>query len=407
MKTHTRVHRVSRRFLIALLVGASVLLLPLMLPAYSGAAQAGSARTRARRATTSGKAQPTPAVSPIRVPQLSANASGAPQANSSAPRPTPAPQQKQTPTPSPTPTETIADDDEVVRVTTNLVVVPVSVTDGKGEAIQGLKKEDFRLEEDGRAQELASLGNAEQVPLDIAVLIDTSSSVRERFDFEKQAAAAFLKTVLKSGDRAAVFAIADKPGFVQALTTVDEASSKLLAIPPPPEHRFTAFFDTVIESAKYLEKNAPGSRRRVIVALTDGDDTARILAASLVDSKEKQMGLLQQSQQQMLREVQRADAVFYSINPSGQTMHLNVRTARSQEGMSQLALATGGNAFVPAKLDDLDAVFRQIANELRAQYLLQYQSNADATAGKFMKIKVQLPSRSGTTIRARQGYYKK
>ncbi|HEX6623123.1 MAG TPA: VWA domain-containing protein [Pyrinomonadaceae bacterium] len=381
-------------------------LLASLLPA--GLADAQTRRTRPRRVSTPfAQTTPTPTPSPIVVPQL-------PPAQRTQTPPTTAPQQQppqQRPTPAPTPEakpgEALADDDDVVRVTSNLVVVPVSVVDAKGEAVQGLTREDFRLEEDGRAQELASLGNADQVPLDIAILIDTSSSVKERFDFEKQTAAGFLKTVLRPGDKAAVYAIGDKPGFVQALATADEAGGKLLAIPPPPEHRFTAYFDTVIEAARYLDKNAPGNHRRVIVALTDGDDTARILAASLVDSQGKQINMLNESQQQVLREVQRADAVFYSINPSGQTMHLNVRTARSQEGMQQLAAATGGNAFVPTRLEDLPAVFRQIANELRAQYLIQYQSNGEAQPGKFIKINVTTPARAGLTIRARQGYYKK
>ena len=381
-------------------------LLASLLPA--GLAGAQTRRTRPRRVTTPfAQTTPTPQPSPpIVVPQLPpAQRTQTPP--TTAPQRQPPQQQKPTPTPEAKPGEALDDDDDVVRVTSNLVVVPVSVVDAKGEAVQGLKREDFRLEEDGRAQELASLGNADQVPLDIAILIDVSSSVKERFDFEKQAAAGFLKTVLKPGDKAAVYAIGDKPGFVQALASADEAGGKLLAIPPPPEHRFTAYFDTVIEAARYLDKNAPGNHRRVIVALTDGDDTARILAASLVDSQGKQMNMLNESQQQVLREVQRADAVFYSINPSGQTMHLNVRTARSQEGMQQLASATGGNAFVPTRLEDLPAVFRQIANELRAQYLIQYQSNGEAQPGKFIKINVTTPTRAGLTIRARQGYYKK
>ena len=76
--------------------------------------------------------------------------------------------------------------------------------------------------------------------------------------------------------------------------------------------------------------------------------------------------------------------------------------------MQQVALTTGGNSFVPARLEDLDAVFRRIAAELRAQYLLQYLSNNEAApAGKFLRIKVGAPARPGLTIRARQGYYKK
>jgi Ca-activated chloride channel family protein len=294
-----------------------------------------------------------------------------------------------------------------VRVTSNLIVVPVAVTNEAGEAVQGLKLEDFRLEEEGRRQELSAVGGADEVPLDIALLVDASSSVRERFEFEKQAAADFLKSVLKPKDRAAVFVIENKPRLAQALSPAAEATKAIMSIPPPPAQAFTAFFDTVTEAARYLDKNAPGNHRRVIVALTDGDDTARILAASLVDSKEKQLALIAKSHQELLREVQRADAVFYSLNPSGNTMHLNVRTKRAQEGMTTLASSTGGNAFVPAAGENLEAIFRRIANELRAQYLLQYLSNNEAQPGKFLKIKVETPTRTNLRVRARQGYYKK
>ncbi len=107
------------------------------------------------------------------------------------------------------------------------------------------------------------------------------------------------------------------------------------------------------------------------------------------------------------REVQRADAVFYSINPSGNTIHLNVITRRGQEGLRQIAEATGGTAFVPEKEADLDRVFTQIASELRAQYLLQYYSNSQATGTQFRKIGVTLPARAELRVRARQGYYPK
>ncbi len=107
------------------------------------------------------------------------------------------------------------------------------------------------------------------------------------------------------------------------------------------------------------------------------------------------------------REVQAADAVFYSINPSGNALRLNDISTRAQNNMRQLADATGGNSFVPERLENLDTVFRQIANELRAQYLLQYYSNSNAPAGKFLNIKVGVPARAGARVRARQGYYVK
>jgi VWFA-related protein len=287
------------------------------------------------------------------------------------------------------------------------VVVPVSVTDAAGEAVQGLKKEDFRLEEEGRAQEIAEVGGADVVPLDIAVLFDVSSSVTKNFEFQKQAAAGFLKQVLKPIDRAAVFSIVERPRLEQPLSSAETATVKLLTIPPAERATGTAFYDTVTEAARYLAKNAPERNRRVILVISDGDDTARILAASMVDNREAQMKLLRKAVDDVQREIQRADTVFYSINPSGHTMHLNVRTARSQEGMAQLAEATGGSSFVPARIEDLESVFRRIAAELRAQYLLQYHSAAEAPAGKFLKIKVSTPARANLRIRARQGYYKK
>ncbi len=88
-------------------------------------------------------------------------------------------------------------------------------------------------------------------------------------------------------------------------------------------------------------------------------------------------------------------------------MHLNLITKRGQEGMRQIADATGGNAFVPDKAEDLEAVFKQIAAELRGQYLLQYYSNSQAAVGQFRAITVTVPSHSDVRVRARQGYYPK
>jgi len=102
----------------------------------------------------------------------------------------PPPQKKPKPTPTPqNPVDT--GDDEVVRVNSNLVVVPVSVTDAAGNPVQNLKATDFRLQEAGKDQEIARVGDPEQVPLDIAILFDLSSSVSSRFAFQQQAAFTF------------------------------------------------------------------------------------------------------------------------------------------------------------------------------------------------------------------------
>jgi len=338
------------------------------------------------------------------------------------PAPRPTPQQtpaRPTPTPAAAPDDDEAvDESEVVRVTSNLVVVPVSVTDASGEAVQGLKLEDFRLEEEGRRQELAAVGGADEVQLDIAVVFDVSSSVTKNFEFQKQAAAGFLKQVLKPIDRAAVFSIVERPRLEQPLSSSDAAAVKVLTIRAAEKPTGTAFYDTVAEAARYLAKNAPERNRRVILVISDGEDNFSddVRDAMMAEGKagrtqaeamEHQRGLHARAAQKVLREVQRADAVFYSINPSGPGLRLNIISQRAQDQMKMLAETTGGNSFVPPRLEDLTLIFRQIAAELRAQYLLQYLSNNEAQPGKFLRIKVDTPARTGLRVRARQGYYKK
>lgn len=313
---------------------------------------------------------------------------------------------------------TPADDDDanydVVRVNSNLVVAPVSVTDASGQPVLGLTAADFHLEEEGRKQEIAQIGDPEQVPLDIAILFDVSLSVEARFDFQKEAASRFLKQVMKAGDRATVFTIGTNPRLEQPLDTSERVATSIAALKPA--KGATAFYDTVVEAARYLSQNTPGNHRRVIVVVSDGEDTYsdKIKAAIGATPQERDSIRMEDRLKihnrvilEVQREVQKAEIAFYSINPSGEALKLNLISKRAEEGMEQLAAATGGTSFVPEKLDNLDAVFRQIAAELRSQYLLQYYSNDESPSGKFLHIKVGVPARPQLRIRARQGYYTK
>jgi Ca-activated chloride channel family protein len=168
---------------------------------------------------------------------------------------------------------------------------------------------------------------------------------------------------------------------------VEKAVVAALAVNPTKEA--TAFFDTVVEAARYLGKTAePGSRRAVVV-ISDGEDTL---------SENYVLG-------DALRELQRADCLFYSINPSGPSIRLNKINMKGQDGMVRLASATGGAAFLPDSLEDLDRVFRQITAELQAQYLLGYYSTDERTDGAFRRITVRVLKRPDLRVRARQGYY--
>ncbi len=320
--------------------------------------------------------------------------------------PPPVPRYKPKPTPPP--------EYEVVRITSNLVMVPVSVTDAQGNPVLGLKQTDFRIEEDGRPQEIAQIGDPEHVPLDIALLIDVSASVVARFDFEQQAAAAFLKQVLKSEDRATVFAIDQSPRMIQRLTTGAAAAQSVMTVKA--QKGYTAFFDSVLAASKYLDESSPTGRRRIVVSISDGDDTARIVDVSVAQSRGSDLKLVGVDAQNQLnlkgiletqREVQRSEITFYSINPSGQSLRLNARASRAEDGLERIANATGGAAFVPKDEAGLPAIFNRIASEIRSQYLLQYYSSNEASKGAFRRIVVSTPQRAELRVRTREGYYPK
>lgn len=292
---------------------------------------------------------------------------------------------KPTQTPQQSPAQ---NQDQPVRLSSRLVLVPVSASDAAGKPVKDLAAEDFAIEEEGRRQAIASLGEPGKVPVEIALILDVSASIRGQFEFEQQAAVRFIKEVLKPADAVSVFSIGTTPKIVRARTSSGvEATTGLMSIAPVQEP--TAFFDTVVEAALYLGKTADAGSRRVLVVISDGEENF---------SEHYKLN-------DALRELQKNDCLFYSINPTGSSLSLNKISTRGQSVMESMSAETGGKAFVPAKIGDLEAVFRQIAEELQAQYLLGYYSTDERIDGGFRKIKVQVPKRPDLRVRARQGYY--
>ncbi len=337
------------------------------------------------------------------------------------PPPPPLWKPKPTPTPKPVEPEVISD---VIRTSSNLVMVPVSVTDQQGQAVKGLQIADFRLEEEGKQQEITAIGDPEQVPLAIALLFDISSSTSQKgfFASQQKAAATFLRLVMKPADKAAIFTITGQATMIQPLASAEVSASKMLTIPAATSPVPTAFYDTVNAAAKYLTASAPSNYRRVIVVLSDGDDnfSEQIREMSIAEARAVQDGKqtfagtragLQLRHQQAVatvqKAVQQADVIFYSVNPGGPSVKLNQIAMRAERGMEAIAETTGGTAFLPESDLDLERVFRQVAAELRGQYLLQYYGDSEAPAAQFRRIKVGVPARNDVRVRARQGYYPK
>jgi Ca-activated chloride channel family protein len=346
--------------------------------------------------------------------------------------------------PTPKPTATPPDDGEVIKIDSRLVIVPVSVTDSLGQPVLGLKAQDFQVLEENRVQEIAQVSDAEKVPLEIALLFDVSASTDAMFQFQLDTASQFLREVMRPEDRATIFTIGARPVLVQARETGEKSSVAVKNIQATKQ--FTAFYDTVSSASDYLQKNTPPGRRKVILVISDGEDTNSVRIAKAIEAGYRKLGknidtidnktLYQYTvkarndasiaeQNFVVRGIQNADTVFYSINPAGSSYQLNQMSQFGQSNLQKFADETGGTAFLPKfapidlkdKLQNsfnarknqevLSKIFKQLANELQAQYLVQYYSESDFPTNKYVKLKVGLSSSKNYKLRARQGYFVK
>lgn len=327
-------------------------------------------------------------------------------------------------------------DKDIIKIDSRLVVVPVSVLDANGQPVTGLTAKDFRILEQNKAQDIAEVSDAEKVPLEIALLIDVSSSVNKIFELEKSAAAQFLREVMRPEDHATVFLITDRPVLTQSRNTADKTALNIRSIMLTKSP--TAFYDTVTTAARYLSENTPPHSRRVILALSDGEDNysnftrnAEIEAYGNLDINEVTQKQLNQratrtaqthvqAQTHVLKALQNADTVFYALNPSGPSIRFNVASRRGQNSLQRFADETGGTTFLPQFVSEknsasfeqqniriLETIFRQISAELRAQYLIQYYSEAEYPNGKYINLEVGLNNPQNYRVRARQGYFVK
>jgi VWFA-related protein len=214
-----------------------------------------------------------------------------------------------------------------------------------------------------------------------------SGSVNPRFGFEQQAATNFLRQIMRPGDTVLILALSAEPHLLQPRTYSLASALKSLETLEP-TRGMTAFFDTIVLGSHLLRQSASPESRRVEVVFSDGEDNNS--TNQLPDT---------------LRELQRADCIFYSINPTGPSVRLNQMSQKGQEIMVSLAGQTGGTAFLPSSEQEFTGIFSRIAAELQAQYLLGYYSSDTATDGSFRRIIVNVPQRPDLRIRARQGYY--
>ncbi len=277
------------------------------------------------------------------------------------------------------------DSDTTFKVDVKLVNVFVTVTDQHGAPIAGLKKENFELAEDDRAQKIALFDKESALPLNIVMAIDTSLSTRKDLPLEQASARRFVHAILRPVDVLSLYSfsetVSELTGFTPDLRVIDRGIDHMRL------GSATALYDALFLGSEALE---PRQGRKVMVVITDGGDTM-----SKVNYKEA------------VRAAETAEAILYSII----VVPIEASAGRDTGGehaLIQLSADTGGKYFYASSLAQLDQAFAQISDELRTQYLLAYYPSQRLADSDFRRIEVSvkgLPPDSDLKVRHRTGYY--
>jgi len=269
-----------------------------------------------------------------------------------------------------------------IRAEVALVNVVFTAVDRSGHPVQGLKADDFEIFENKEAQKIeyfSPLGKGSEVPLTIALLIDTSGSVRSKLDFEKATAAEFFREILRPNkDLALIIQFDSDVNLVQDFT--QKQDDLLNALEGLKAGNSTALYDAVYLAADEKLKGEIG--RKVMVIITDGEDTSSKLRKG-----------------EAIEAAQKNDVLIYGIGVRSEGFGSNFGV------LQKFADETGGAFFSPrAKFSEIQAAFRAIGEEIQGQYSLAYNPTNKKKDGTFRSLDLRCKVRT-VHVRTRKGYY--
>jgi Ca-activated chloride channel homolog len=321
----------------------------------------------------------------------------------------------QSPKPTPTPKaedDVTLQDGDVVRVETDLTNILFTASDKQKRFITNLRREDVRVSEDGQAQEIFAFARQTDLPLSLAILVDTSASEERTLPEEKAAASAFIDAVIRPDkDEAAVVSFTGDATLEQGLTgsvpRIRRALDQVRFEPPagyvgngtivggtPPINGSsnagsTAIWDAIWTTSHEVLSNTSDKTRRAIILITDGQDT----------SSHTKMN-------EAIDRAVKADAVIYAIGYGD--MYIG---GINEGSLRKVSENTGGRAFFPRDESDLRTAFAQIQQELRSQYLVAYSPTNKNRDGSFRRVQIEIinPELRKQSLRLsyRQGYFAK
>src|SRR6266566_1068664 len=295
--------------------------------------------------------------------------------------------------------------DQTIKTVVNLVDVLFTVLNRRNKLVPELEKGDFKIFDEGKPQEIRYFSRQTDLPLRIGMLMDTSNSIRERIKFEQDASVNFLFSVLRRNkDEAFVMTFDDEPQIIQPFT--NDAGALRDQITRTRAGGGTAIYDAIYDACvKELSHppRPPGDQpdivRRVMILISDGDDN-----------------LSTHTRSEAIEMAQRTSVVIYTISTSTQWVSLSqtdpnklsdrkYHLTGGDKILQELAEETGGRAFFPYHVDDLDQSFQDIGDELRNQYSVAYLPTNYVLDGRYHKIRIEVPEHKGYQVRARRGYF--
>jgi len=271
-----------------------------------------------------------------------------------------------------------AQDNDVIKVDSSLVVLNAAVLDANGLSVEGLKQNQFHVFEDGAEQPI-SLFQAEETPFAAVILLDTSGSMETRISLARSAAIKFLEG-LRPGDSAAIYTFDSKLNQLQDFSNSSDITEHIFDIKA---YGMTVLNDAIYEAAATLSKRS--EKRKAIIVLSDGEDTSS-----------------KRSADKALKAALAVDATIYTVDMSS----IDDGNKRRQQNIGVLknfAEKTGG-IFVPTGGGNvMRDTFKRIVDELSSQYTIGYQPANAKMDGKWRSLELRI-SRPNLTIRTRKGY---
>ena len=276
------------------------------------------------------------------------------------------------------------DDNTRITVDVSRVNMLFTVSDKKGRFVTDLTKDDFEVFENKKSQSILEFTAETDLPLRLAILIDTSNSIRDRFRFQQEAATAFIRGVIRPHqDKSIVVSFDTAAELVADLTdNVDILDKAIRDLRPGGG---TSLYDAIFFACrdKLMQDQPLYKFRRAMVILSDGDDNQS-----------------RYTRDQALEMAQKADVVIYTVS----TNNSHIETDGDRV-LRFFAKETGGQAFFPFQASDLNQSFENIANELRHQYNMFYRPEPLKTDGLYHPVEIRVRGRKDLNVRCRKGYY--